>query len=156
MRFVIAFMAFAVCALAGVRKNLSLKKRAEFLSEIVAMLRGFSTEIRLSSPALDELIRRENGQFAQSVKASDSRDIKTAWENACLAVPQKYEERELLSRFAKELAGCGADGAQSVIEAYIEKFSALEKNAADDYAKKGGAFAKIGALCGIAAAIIII
>ncbi len=156
MRAFIAFAALAACVYAGISKKLLLKKRAKFLSETVAMLRSFSAEIKLRSPTLDELISQENGQFAKSVKAANSPDIISAWESACLALPQNNEETRLLAEFGKTFAGCGADSAQSVIEVYLERFSLLEKAACEAYSKKGAAFAEIGALSGIALAIIII
>ncbi len=158
MRFVIAAAALFMCVYEGIRRSLILKKRAEFLAEIHTMLDNFSSKIILSAPTLEELIAGESCRFARTVaeKASENIGINSAWESACLALPQKNEERALLSEFGKALINSGAAGATDVISVYSEKIARLERQARDDYSKKGGAVGKIWALCGIAAAILIV
>ena len=158
MRILLALAALSLCVFAGIRKSLSLKKRADFLGEILTMLGNFSSEITLRAPTLDELVENESGAFAREVvlQKANSADIKTAWESACAALPQKNEEAALLSAFGKALINSGTEGALEVIAVYSEKIARVEKHARDDYSQKGGAFRKIWALCGIAAAVLII
>ena len=158
MRILLALAAFALCVFAGLRKSLSLKKRADYLGEILTMLSNFSSEIQLRAPTLEQLVENESCEFARDVaeRKANSADIKTAWESACAALPQKNEEAALLAEFGKALINSGMDSAPEVISAYSEKFARLEKTARDDYSQKGGAFRKIWALCGIAAAVLII
>lgn len=158
MRIFLALAALSLCVYAGVRKSLSLKKRADFLGEILTMLANFSSEIQLRAPTLDELVENESCSFARAVveQKANSVDIKNAWESACGALPQKNEEAALLSEFGKSLINSGSAGAREVIAVYSEKIARLEKLAREEYSQKGGAFRKIWALCGIAAAVLII
>ena len=158
MRILLALAAFALCVFEGVRKSLAMKKRADFLGEILTMLANFSSEIQLRAPTLDELVESEKCAFAKDVasRKANSSDIKTAWESACSALPQKNEEAALLAEFGKALINSGMAGAPEVIAVYSEKIARVEKRARDDYSQKGGAFRKIWALCGIAAAVLII
>lgn len=158
MRILLALAALSLCIFAGIRKSLSLKKRADFLGEILTMLGNFSSEITLRAPTLDELVENESGAFAREVvlQKANSADIKTAWESACAALPQKNEEAALLAEFGKSLINSGTESAPEVIAVYSEKIARLEKLAREEYSQKGGAFRKIWALCGIAAAVLII
>ena len=158
MRVFLALAALSLCIFEGMRKSLSMKKRAEFLGEILTMLQDFSSEIVLRAPTFEQLVERENCAFAKDVasRKASSADIKTAWESACAALPQKNEEAALLSAFGKALINSGTEGALEVIAVYSEKIARLEKQARDDFSQKGGAFRKIWALCGIAAAVLII
>ena len=158
MRILLALAAFALCVFEGVRKSLSMKKRADFLGEILTMLANFSSEIQLRAPTLDELVENESCSFAREVvlRKANSADIKTAWESACAALSQKNEEAALLAEFGKSLINSGSAGARDVITVYSEKIARIEKRARDDYSQKGGAFRKIWVLCGIAAAILIV
>lgn len=158
MRILLALAALSLCVFAGIRKSLSLKKRADFLGEILTMLGNFSSEITLRAPTLDELVENESGAFAREVvlQKANSADIKTAWESACAALPQKNEEAALLAEFGKSLINSGTESAPEVIAVYSEKIARLEKLAREEYSQKGGAFRKIWALCGIAAAVLII
>ena len=158
MRILLALAAFALCVFEGVRKSLSMKKRADFLSEILTMLSNFSSEIQLRAPTFEQLVESEKCAFAKDVasRKANSVDIKTAWESACAALPQKNEEAALLSEFGRALINSGTESAPEVIAVYSEKIARVEKHARDDYSQKGGAFRKIWALCGIAAAVLII
>ena len=158
MRIFLALAAFALCVFEGVRKSLSMKKRADFLGEILTMLSNFSSEIALRAPTLEQLVENESCAFARAVveRKANSVDIKTAWESACAALPQKNEEAALLAEFGKALINSGSESASEVIAVYSDKIARVEKRARDDYSQKGGAFRKIWALCGIAAAVLII
>lgn len=158
MRIVIALAALGLCVCEGIRRSFILKKRADFLAEIHTMLDNFSSKITLSAPTLEELIAGESCCFARAVAAKESENvgINSAWESACLALPRKSEESALLSEFGKALINSGSAGALNVIAVYSEKIARLEKQAREEYSKKGGAFQKIWALCGIAAAILIV
>ena len=158
MRIFLALAAFALCVFEGVRKSLSLKKRADFLGEILTMLANFSTEIQLRAPTLEQLVDNEKCAFAREVAArkANSADIKTAWESACAALPKNREEAALLAEFGRALINSGAESAPEVIAVYTEKISRVEKHARDDYSQKGGAFRKIWTLCGIASAVLIV
>lgn len=158
MRIVIALAALGLCVYEGIRRSLVLKKRAEFLGEILTMLDNFSSKITLSAPTLEELVAGENCRFAREVAARTAENvaINSAWESTCLAVPRKNEESAVLSEFGKSLINSGSAGAVDVIAVYSEKIARLERQAREDYSKKGGAFRKIWALCGIAAAILIV
>ena len=158
MRVLLALAALALCVFEGVRKSLSLKKRVDFLGEILTMLANFSSEIQLRAPTLEQLVENEGCSFARDVvtRKANSVDIKTAWESACAALPQKNEEAAVLSEFGKSLINSGSAGAPEVIAVYSEKIARLEKQAREEYSQKGGAFRKIWALCGIAAAVLIV
>ena len=158
MRVFLALAALALCIFEGLRKSSLMKKRADFLSEILTMLGNFSSEITLRAPTFEQLVESEKCAFARAVSEhrKSSPDIKTAWENACAALPQKNEEAAVLSEFGKSLANSGTAGALDVIAVYAEKISRLEKLAREEYSQKGGAFRKIWTLCGIAAAVLIV
>lgn len=158
MRILIAIAALVMCVFEGTRRSLLLKKRVEFLGEIHMMLDNFTSKITLSAPTLEELVKGEKCGFAKSVteKTCENVGINSAWESACLTIPRKNEESAVLSEFGKALINSGSAGAVEVVAVYREKIARLENGAREEYAKKGGAFRKIWALCGIAAAILIV
>lgn len=157
MRILAALTALFCCTFEGFRRCFALKKRAANLSEILIMLGNFSIEIRCRALTLDELINGENCAFAQLVRAGISRgeNVKDAWENACRTLP-KYPERELLSELGLSFGTSDRDGQTCLLELYSAQLSALKTEAEQAYSKKGSALAKVGALCGAAAAILII
>ncbi|MCH5203334.1 MAG: stage III sporulation protein AB [Oscillospiraceae bacterium] len=157
MRIVLALSAFFICAFIGFNKSRELKKRAEFLDEISVMLNNFSAEISFGTPELSELVDRENGGFARLVNKNfaELSDIKAAWEKACDELPKKAEETALLRELLPAISKSGSNGAVMALSLYSERFSRLYKQAYDEYTQKGGAFKQIGALCGAAAAILI-
>lgn len=158
MRVFLALAALGLCVFEGLRKSSLMKKRADFLSEILTMLGNFSSEITLRAPTFEQLVESEKCAFARAVseQRASSPDIKTAWENACAALPQKNEEAAVLSEFGKSLINSGSDSARDIIAVYSEKIARLEKLAREEYSQKGGAFRKIWTLCGIAAAVLIV
>lgn len=158
MRVFLALAALGLCVFEGLRKSSLMKKRADFLSEILTMLGNFSSEITLRAPTFEQLVESEKCAFARAVseQRASSPDIKTAWENACAALPQKNEEAAMLSEFGKSLINSGSDSARDIIAVYSEKIARLEKLAREEYSQKGGAFRKIWTLCGIAAAVLIV
>ena len=158
MRVFLALAALALCVFEGMRKSSLMKKRADFLSEILTMLGNFSSEITLRAPTFEQLVESEKCAFARAVseQRASSPDIKTAWENACAALPQNNEEAAVLSEFGKSLINSGSDSARDIIAVYSEKIARLEKLAREEYSQKGGAFRKIWTLCGIAAAVLIV
>lgn len=158
MRIVLAVCAFFACAFIGYQKSQKLKKRAEFLDEISVMLGNFQAEIQYGSPGLSELISRESGGFARLVGKyyTELSDIKAAWEKACGELPENAEETALLRELLPAVSKTGSDGAIMALKLYSERFSRLYKKAYDEYAQKGRALRQIGALCGAAAAILII
>ena len=157
MKTAAALIALAVCALVGVRKSCALKKRVDFLNEILLMLKNFSAEIRFRGLTVDELISAEKGRFAQLVmNCRQGGDIKSAWEMACLNLPGNNEETSLLCELGRVLGTSDREGMIDIIALYTEKISALYSRAEADYAKQGKAFVKIGVLCGIGLAVLII
>lgn len=158
MRVILSLIALALGIFAGKKASARLKNRAGFLSEILAMLNNFSSEIRLRAPTLEELLEREKCGFARSVAAyrDSSPDIKTAWESACAALPQKNEETALLLDFGKALINSGLDSAPEIIAVFEEKFARIERQAREESAQKSAAFQKIWTLCGIAAAVLVL
>ncbi len=158
MRIFLSLIAFAVCAYFGMKKSRELKKRVEFLSEIIMMLNNFSVEIKFGNPELSELISRENGCFAKKVNEylGELSDIKAAWEKACGELPEKWEAAALLKELLPALSKSGSEGAIMTVSLYSERFKRLEKQAAEEYLRKGKALRRIGALCGAAAAILIV
>ncbi len=158
MRIILSFIAFAVCTIFGMKKSRELKKRVEFLDEIIMMLNNFSVEIKFGNPELSELISRENGCFAKKVNEylEELSDIKTAWEKACGELPEKSKAAALLKELLPALSKSGSEGAIMTVSLYSERFARLEKQAAEEYSRKGKALKQIGALCGAAAAILIV
>ena len=65
MRILLALAAFALCVFEGVRKSLSMKKRADFLGEILTMLSNFSSEIQLRAPTFEQLVESEKCAFTR-------------------------------------------------------------------------------------------
>lgn len=158
MRFLAAIIALACCVLEGFRRSAALKKRALFLGEISRMLSDFLIGIRCSGLTLDELIGRAEGKFAELLRGYTrvGEDAKSAWEKACSRLPQKYAEASLLTELGQSIGTSDRDGTLRLIELYAERFSVLESDARQAYTQKGKAVMQIGALCGVAAAVIII
>ncbi len=158
MRIFLSIAAFFICAYLGIKKSREMKKRVEFIDEISVMLNNFSAEIRFGTPVLSELISRENGSFARLVneRYKELSDIKAAWESACETLSEKAEETALLRELLPAVSKSGSEGAIMTLSLYSERFSRLYKQAYEEYVKKGKALKQIGALCGAAAAILII
>lgn len=157
MRIIAALIAFCCCTLEGRRRSLVLKKRVKLLTEILLMLGNFSIEIRCRALTLDELLKSEEGEFARLVTLEKQRgcDIKTAWENACRQLP-KNAERTLLSELGRSFGTSDRAGELQLLEMYSEQLSRLKNEAELSYSQKGKALSRVGTLCGIAAAILII
>ena len=158
MRIILAISAFFICAFIGFQKSRGLKKRADFLDEISVMLGNFQAEIKFGTPELSELISRENGSFARLVQKhfSELSDIKAAWEKACDELPENAEETALLRELLSAISKTNSDGAVMALALYSEKISRLYRQAYDEFTRKGRALRQIGALCGAAAARLII
>lgn len=157
MRLLAAFIALACCILEGFRRSRALKSRAVFLGEVGQMLNGFLIEIRCSGLTLDELISRADGQFAELVRGhiDGGEDARSAWEKACSELPKNWETA-LLSELGQSFGRSDREGTLRLVELYAERFSELESDARAAYSRKGRAVMQVGALCGIAAAIMII
>ncbi|MCM1164669.1 MAG: stage III sporulation protein AB [Lachnospiraceae bacterium] len=158
MRLLAALIALACCVLEGFRRKGALKRRAEFTGEISRMLSGFLIEIRCSGATLDELIRRADGRFAELARGyiAVGEDARGAWELACSQLPKNSGERALLDELGRDFGTSDREGTLRLVELYAERFSELEREAREAYSRKGRAVAQVGALCGIAAAIMII
>jgi len=158
MRIMAALIALACCVLEGFRQSRSLKNRAVFLGEISRMLGNFIIEIRCSGLTLDELISRADGRFAELVRngIEGGEDAKSAWEKVCSQLPKNGGEAALLAELGQSIGTSDREGTLRLIELYSERFAELERGAQEAYSRKGKAVMQVGALCGIAAAIIII
>lgn len=158
MRILAAVIALICCAAEGWRRSAALRERAVFLGEISRMLNEFLIEIRCAGSTLDELISRADGRFADSVRdcAAGGGGTRSAWEQACRRLPKGGGERALLTELGQSLGTSDRDGTLRLIELYAGRFSALESEARAAYSQKGKAVVQVGALCGIAAAILII
>ena len=135
-----------------------MKNRAVFLGEISQMLSGFLIEIRCSGLTLDELISRADGRFAELVRENinGGEDAKSAWERACSQLTEKDGETALLAELGQSIGTSDREGTLRLIELYAERFSDMDRGAREEYSRKGKAVMQVGALCGIAAAVIII
>lgn len=158
MRLLAALIALACCVLEGFRRCAELKSRAVLLGEISRMLSGFLIEIRCSGLTLDELITRADGRFAELVRGfmDGGEDARSAWERACSQLPKKSEESALLVELGHNFGTSDRDGTLRLVGLYAERFSELERAARETYSQKGKAVMQVGALCGIAVAIMII
>lgn len=158
MRLLAALIALGCCVLEGFRWSRALKNRAVFLGEISQMLSNFLIEIRCSGLTLDELISRADGRFAELVRGyiEGGDDAKSAWEKACSRLNEKSGESALLSELGQSIGTSDREGTLRLVELYAERFAELERGAREAYSRKGKAVMQVGALCGIAAAVIII
>lgn len=157
MRLLAALIALACCVLEGFRRRGELKSRAVLLGEISQMLSGFLIEIRCSGLTLDELIGRADGRFAELVRGyiDGGEDARSAWARACSQLPKKSGEA-LLAELGHNFGTSDREGTLRLVEMYAERFAELERAARETYSRKGKAVMQVGALCGIAVAIMII
>ncbi len=158
MRVLAAIIALSCCVLEGFRRSRALKNRALFLGEISQMLGNFLIEIRCSGLTLDELIGRAEGRFAEMARGyiEVGEDAKSAWEKACSQLSENGGEAALLAELGQSIGTSDREGTLRLIELYAERFSEMERSARAEYSRKGKAVMQVGALCGIAAAVIII
>lgn len=158
MRLLAALIALACCVLEGYRRRAELKSRAVILGEISQMLSGFLIEIRCSGATLDELISRADGQFAELVRGhiEGGEDARSAWERACSQLPKKSGAAELLAELGHSFGTSDREGTLRLVELYAGRFTELEREARETYSRKGKAVMQVGALCGVAVAIMII
>lgn len=158
LRFFAALIALICCAAEGYRRGARLKIRMNFLGEIERMLSDFAIEIRCSALTVDELMRRGNGRFAELFARcrEDSGNARSAWEAACGLLPQKDEETALLRELGRSLGTSDRAGQLRLLEMYSERISRLRTAAESDCSRKAQAVQRVGILCGIAAAVLII
>lgn len=158
MRAAAAIIILICCSAVGVRKSCEIKKRVTFLDELISMLTDFSIEIRFRQPTLEELIRNQQGEFAEKVKSilKNGYDIRTAWEMACCEYKKNTPEQVLLCEFGKVFGQSDENGELQLLQLYIQRFSELREVALQEYSHKGKAAAKIGVLCGAAGAVLVL
>ncbi len=158
MRLAAAALILLCCALEGARRSFSLKKRVDFLEEIVTMLTDFAIEIRFRAPTLDELLRKQTGAFARAVETQTESgfDVREAWERACCTFSQKQEETALLRELGRSFGGSDSEGQLQLLELYTERFSRLRESAEAEYSRKGKALVRVGVLCGAAGAVLVL
>lgn len=157
MKAAAALVVLIICIAEGARRSLSLKNRAVFLNEILLMLKKFSAEIRFRQLSPDELIAGAEGKFPEMVRSFlTESDIRSAWDKACGKLSQKAPETLLLRELGKSLGNSDREGMVDIISLYSEKIAGLYSEAEADYRKRGKAYLKIGALCGLGLAVLII
>ncbi len=158
MRLAAAALILLCCALEGMRRSFSLKKRVDFLGEIVSMLTDFAIEIRFRAPTLDELLRTQTGSFAKLVEAEleNGFDVRAAWEKTCDAFSQKNEETALLRELGKSFGTSDSEGQLRLLELYTKRFSRLRDSVEAEYSRKGKALVRVGMLCGAAGAVLVL
>lgn len=156
MRLAAAALILMCCALEGMRRSFSLKKRLDFLEEIVTMLTDFAIEIRFRAPTLDELLRTQTGSFARAVRSQTECDVREAWERACCLFSEKNEETALLRELGRSFGGSDSEGQLQLLELYTERFSRLRESAEAEYSRKGKALVRVGVLCGAAGAVLVL
>lgn len=158
LRFIAAFIALACCAAEGYRRSARLKTRVKSLGEIERMLSGFAIEIRCSALTVDELMRNSRGRFAELFAQcrGNSENSKSAWERACGMLPQKDEETALLRELGRSLGTSDRAGQLQLLELYSARISELRSIAELSCSQKAQAVFRVGILCGIAAAVLII
>lgn len=158
LRVIAAFIALACCAAEGYRRSARLKIRVESLGEIERMLSDFAIEIRCCALTVDELMRRRDGRFAELFARcrEGTENAKSAWEAACGLLPQKDEETALLRELGRSLGTSDRAGQLQLLELYSERISALRAAAESSCAQKAQAVLRVGILCGIAVAVLII
>lgn len=157
LRIAAAAAAFSLCTFEGCRRARELKDRAAFLSETALLLERFSGEIRYSGRTSDELLERENGRFAELVrKFGNGGDIRSAWELACDALPQKRGETALLRELGRTLGTSDKESTLRLLERIEAEILSLKAAAEGEYSQRGKALFRVGTLCGIGAAILIV
>lgn len=157
-RLLAAALALGIGASWGFGRKHELRERVVFLSEISSLLERFITGIKNFKRTSDELLENENGAFAGLVKSfrDDRNDIRAAWEKACEQLPKKREETALLSELGRSLGSSDTESTLRLLERCAERISQLKSAAEAEFEKRGKAEFRIGALCGIGAAILII
>lgn len=158
LRVIAAFIALICCAAEGYRRSAKMRQRVEFLAELERMLSEFAIEIRCAALTVDELMRCANGHFAELFAKcrSDSENARSAWEYACEALPQKDEETALLHELGRSLGTSDREGQLQLLELYSARISSLRVSAEAVCSQKAQAVFRVGILCGIAAAVLII
>lgn len=158
LRVIAAFIALICCAAEGYRRGAKLRIRVKTLGEIERMLNDFAIEIRCSALTIDELMRRADGRFAEIFARcrENSENARDAWESACGTLPQNDKETALLRELGHSLGTSDRAGQLQLLELYSERISDLRTAAESDCSRKAQAVQRVGILCGIAAAVLII
>ena len=73
-----------------------------------------------------------------------------------LSAAEKSAEAALLNELGHNFGTSDREGTLRLVELYAERFSELEREAREIYSRKGKAVMQVGALCGIAVAVMII
>ena len=158
LRITAAMIAFSVCTFEGWRKSRELKNRVIFLSETELMLERFSIGIRCAGRTSDELFENERGHFATLVRTfvEECGNMRAAWEKACDTIPKDRGETALLRELGRSLGAADKESTLGLLERCRAELAALKNAADEEYSKRGKTFFKVGTLCGMGIAVLIV
>lgn len=153
LRVIAAIAAFALCTYEGYRRSRILKVRVELLTELSALSERIPMGIRSAKP-VKELIGTSGAFERRVTELAEQYDFPTAWEMACELLSSP--ERELMSELGRTLGSADRESALNLLESFSAELHRIKTAAEDDYSKRGKAIARVGTLCGIGAAVLLI
>lgn len=151
----------------GIMMSLRLKKRSEFLSEILLFVSQVSMEIEFTGlPVLEILKKIEAGECCKNLdfialcveKMQSGEDFYYSWKNGLEGsrLPMKKEERDKLKNLGSMLGTSDATGQSSMLLLYKSYFSAFYDKAVQEREKYGKMCLTLSVVLGTGIFILII
>ncbi len=151
----------------GITMSLRLKKRSEFLSEILLFISQVSMEIEfVSLPVLEILRKIEAGECCKNLdfiaicleNTQLGEDFFYSWKKGVSdsRLPMKKEEREKLENLGGMLGTSDASGQRAMLSLYKSYFSAFYDRAVQEYDKYGKMIVTLSVVAGTGIFILII
>lgn len=160
-------MVLASVIFSGITMSLRLKKRSEFLSEILLFISQVSMEIEfVSLPVLEILRKIEAGECCKNLdfiaicleNIQLGEDFFYSWKKGVCdsRLPMKKEEREKLKNLGGMLGTSDASGQRAMLSLYKSYFSAFYDKAVQEYDKYAKMLVTLSVVAGTGIFILII
>lgn len=157
-----AVMVGCACGYLGLKKSLTLKRRAKSLLDISVSLEMLESEISFSVNKLKKAFMRvdRNGIFSAAAEDMDEKGVKKAWETAVNSSKSRLcltdADEDILMMLGKNIGKTDTDDQIKNIK-YIKKMISEQcKQAEGEYNRLGKMYRNGGVLAGLMLIIILI
>lgn len=151
----------------GITMSLRLKRRSEFLGEILLFVSQVSMEIEFISLPLPEILKKiYDGECCRNLdfvafcleNMRSGEDFFSSWKNGIEVsrLPMKKEEREKLKNLGSLLGTSDAKGQSALLSLYKSYFSAFYERAVSDEQRYGKMCVTLGIVLGTGVFILIL
>lgn len=160
----VAIIFIAAGMFLGMYQSFKLKRREDFLSEILQLLEEMSVQMKYRMLPVEQLIEEMSGgrfifidKVYEILKSKNNYDWRFAWEKAVVETSEiNGEDCELLISVGKQLGNSDINGQLALLELNKSLFRARFSEAVAENNKKGKMYRSVGLLAGLGVAIIIL